>query len=114
MMATISQIQKGFSRFVDLHLAGAFDGWQKALVIGGATLLTVNLPQLVKAYGEHPVVAALGVYNPASESVDVDKLYNAFVPHLGGDKLPISIPKVGTIKLGKEEIDLIVKYIKEA
>ena len=33
-MATIPQIQKGFTRFVDLHLAGAFDGWQKALVIG--------------------------------------------------------------------------------
>lgn len=113
-MATIPQIQKGFSQFVDLHLAGAFDGWQKALVIGGATLLTMNLPALVKNYCNHPVVAALGVYNPTSESVDVDKLYNAFVPHMGGDKLPISIPKVGTIKLGKEEIDLIVKYIKEA
>ena len=113
-MATIPQIQKGFTRFVDLHLAGAFDGWQKALVIGGATLLSLNMPNLVATYSAHPLVAALGIYNPTSGSVDIDTLYNAFVPHMGGDKIPIPIPKVGTIKLGKEEIDLIVKYIKEA
>ena len=72
------------------------------------------MPNLVAAYSAHPLVAALGIYNPTSGSVDIDTLYNAFVPHMGGDKIPITIPKVGTIKLGKEEIDLIVKYIKEA
>ena len=113
-MATIPQIQRGFTRFVDMHLSGAFDGWQKALVVGGATLLALNMPQLVATYGSHPLVAALGVYNPEAGSIDIDTLYNAFVPHMGGDKIPIPIPKVGTIKLGKEEIDLIVKYIKEA
>lgn len=113
-MATIPQIQKGFTRFVDLHLAGAFDGWQKALVVGGATLLSLNMPNLVTMYGQHPLVSALGVYNPTAGSVDIDTLYNAFVPHMGGDKIPVVIPKVGTIKIGKEEIDLIVKYIKEA
>lgn len=113
-MATIPQIQKGFTRFVDLHLAGAFDGWQKALVIGGATLLSINMPNLVRTYASHPVVAALGIYNPVSDSVDIDSLYNSFVPHMGGDKLPIVIPKVGTIRIGKEEIDLLMKYIKEA
>ena len=113
-MATIAQIQRGFTRFVDMHLAGAFDGWQKAVVIGGATLLSLNLPNLVALYGAHPMIAALGVYNPTSGTVDIDTLYNAFVPHMGTDKIPVSIPRVGTIKLGKEEIDLIVKYIKEA
>ena len=113
-MATIPQIQKGFTRFVDLHLAGAFDGWQKAVVVGGATLVSINMPNLVRTYAAHPLVAALGIYSQVSESVDIDALYNAFVPHMGGDKLPISIPKVGTIKLGKEEIDLLMKYIKEA
>lgn len=113
-MATIPQIQRGFTRFVDMHLAGAFDGWQKALVIGVATLLSMNMPQLVATYGAHPLVAALGVYNPVAGSVDIDTLYSAFVPHMGSDKIPISIPKVGTIKIGKEEIDMIVKYIKEA
>ena len=113
-MATIPQIQKGFTRFVDNHLSGAFDGWQKAVVIGGATLLAANLPNLVKVYGASPMVAALGVYNPEAGTVDIDKLYNAFVPHIGTDKIPVSIPKIGTIRLGKEDIDILVRYIKEA
>ena len=113
-MATITQIQRGFTRFVDSHLAGAFSGWQKAIVVGGATLVAVNLPNLVALYGTHPAVAALGVYNPDAGTVDIDALYNAFVPHLGGDKLPVAIPKVGTIKLGKEDIDILMRYMKEA
>lgn len=113
-MATIGQIQRGVARFVDGHLAGAFTGWQKALVVGGSTLLAANMPNLVKVYGAHPMVAALGVYNAEAGTIDVDALYNAFVPHMGTDKIPITVPKVGTIKLGKEELDALYRYIKEA
>lgn len=113
-MSTISQIQTGFARFIDTHIAGAFSGWQKAVVVGGATLLAANLPNLVKVYGANPMVTALGVYNSEAGTVDIDKLYNAFVPHIGTDKIPVSIPKIGTIRLGKEDIDILVRYIKEA
>ena len=113
-MATINQIQKGFSRFIDGHIAGAFEGWQKAIVVGGATLLAANMPNLAKVYGAHPIVAALGVHNPEAGTVDIDALYKAFVPNMGADKIPVSIPKIGTIKIGKEEIDILMKYIKEA
>lgn len=113
-MATINQIQKGFSRFIDGHIAGAFEGWQKAIVVGGATLLAANMPNLAKVYGAHPIVAALGVYNPEAGTVDIDALHKAFAPNMGADKIPVSIPKIGTIKIGKEEIDILMKYIKEA
>ena len=113
-MATIKQLQTGFANFVDNYIAGAFSGWQKAVVVGGATLLAANLPNLVKVYGENPMVAALGVYNQEAGTVDIDKLYDAFVPHIGTDKIPVSIPKIGTIRLGKDDIDILRRYIKEA
>ena len=113
-MATINQIQQGFVKFVDNHLSGAFEGWQKAIVVGGSTLLAANMPKMVAIYGAHPFVAALGVYNPEAGTVDIDALYKAFIPNMGSDKIPITIPKIGTIKLGKEDIDILVKYIKEA
>ena len=95
-------------------MALAFDGWQKTVVAGAAALLAANLPNLVKSYGSHPVVAAMGVYDPAANSVNIDALYNAFVPKLGAEKIPLSIPKIGTIKLGRDEIDALMRYIKEA
>lgn len=113
-MATIEQVQRGFTRFVDGHVAGAFEGWHKAVVAGAAGLVAANFPKLVKIYGNHPIVAALGVWDAETGQINVDSLYNAFVPQLGSDKIPVAIPKVGTIKLGREEFDTLLRYIKEA
>ena len=113
-MANIAQIQRGFVQFVDREVAAAFDGWQRAIVGGTAGLLASNFPNLVKVYGAHPFVSALGVYDATSGNVDVDKLYDAFVPKMGTDKIPLNIPKLGTIRLGQEELALLVSYIKEA
>ena len=112
-MVTISQIQRGFALFVDNEVATAFTGWQKAIVAGAAGLLASNLPNIVKVYGNHPMVAALGVYDPNSGMVNIDALYNAVVPKLGADKIPIVIPKIGTIKMGQPEFDALMRYIKE-
>ena len=112
-MVTIPQIQRGFAAFVDNEVAIVFSGWKKAVVTGAAGLLAANMPNLAKAYGEHPFVSALGVYDPAAGTVNIDALYNAFVPKLGTEKIPIPIPKIGTVKMGREEIDTLVRYIKE-
>lgn len=113
-MATISQVQRGFVNFVDNEVAAVFEGWQKTVVAGVAGLMAANLPNIAKAYGSTPFVAALGVYDPNSGSINIDALYNAFVPKMGADKIPIAIPKIGTIRLGRDELDLLVRYIKEA
>ena len=113
-MVTMTQIQRGFALFIDNEVAGAFDGWQKAVIGGASGLFAANLPSLAKMYGNHPLVTALGIYDVNSGLVNIDALYNAFVPKLGADKLPIAIPKIGTIKIGSHELDLLMKYIKEA
>ena len=113
-MVHISKIQRGFAMFIDREVAGAFDGWQRAVVAGCGGLVAANFPNLVKVYGCHPFVAAIGVWDPETAEINIDALYNAFVPKLGADKIPISIPKIGTIKMGREEIDTLMRYIREA
>ena len=113
-MVTISQIQRGFVAFVDNEVTPVFTGWQKAVLGGAAGLLAANFPNLAKVYGSHPLVAALGVYDGNSGTVNIDALYSAVVPKLGADKIPLTIPKIGTIKMGQQEIDALMKYIKEA
>lgn len=113
-MVTVSQIQKGFVHFIDNDVSVVLDGWQKAVVAGCAGLIAANFPNIVKTYASHPLVSAFGVYDPQSGMVDIDALYNAFVPKMGGDKIPVTIPKIGTIKIGHTEIDSLMRYIKEA
>ena len=60
-MVTVSQIQRGFVQFVDAEVAVAFNGWQKAVVAGGAGLLASNFPNLLNVYASHPIVAAIGI-----------------------------------------------------
>ena len=113
-MATISQVQRGFALFVDNEIAAAFDGWQKAVVGGCAGLIASNIPKLATTYANHPLVIAMGLYDANSATVNIDTLYNMFVLKMGSDKIPIGIPKIGTIKLGREEFETLIKYIKEA
>lgn len=118
-MVTIQQVQRGVARFVDNHVAGAYNGIEKMLILGGATLLTAGLPNILKAYCGGLLIGSLGVFDAEKGMVDIDALYNAFVPHMGSEKLPIKLPKVGsmdlgTLKLDRDQIDILVRYIKEA
>lgn len=113
-MTSIPQIQKGFVNFVDAEVAPAFNGWQKAVVAGAAGLLASNFPNLIKTYSSHPLVAALGVYDASTNGINLDALYDAFVPKMGAEKIPITIPKIGVIRMGRDEIDALMLYIREA
>lgn len=118
-MATIAQVQKGFAVFVNNYVAGAYTGIEKAILLGASALITANFPNIVKEYGQHPMVSVLGIYNADTGFVDMDALYNAFVPHMGTEKIPIELPNMGkinmgTIKIGKEEIDALMRCIREA
>lgn len=113
-MVTISQIQRGFAAFVDNEIAVAFTGWQKAVIAGGAGLFASNFPNIVKMYSGHPIVRMLGLYDANAGAFNIDALYNAIVPKLGADKIPVTIPKIGTLRMGQQEIDSLMRYIKEA
>ena len=111
-MASIQQIQKGAVRFVDNEMVPAFAGAEKILVGGAAALMIANMENIVQQYAAHPMVAMLGVYKDGD--VNVDALYQAFAPRIGTEKIPVKLPMVGTLKIGKAEIDKLYQYIKEA
>ena len=111
-MVSMDKVQRGLAAFLDRELIPSLSGWDKVLVGGGAGILTAKLPQVIAQY---PVVAALGLYDAANNQVDIDALHNAVTPYIGTEALPVKIPVVGiTIKVGKQEIDALYRYIKEA
>ena len=99
-------------RFIDNELVPAFAGAEKILVGGAAALMIANMENIVQQYAAHPMVAMLGVYN--NGEVNIDALYQAFAPRIGAEKIPVKLPMVGTLKIGKAEIDKLYQYIREA
>lgn len=57
------------------------------------------------------MLSALGV---SETEVDIDALYEAAIPYVN-EKMPLKIPGIGiTLKIGKQELDALYKYIKGA
>lgn len=114
-MVTITQMQQGIVRFVDTEITTRLSITEKLVVGGGMGLITAKLPELIKRYANTPFVAALGLYDPEHEEVDIDALYNAVKPYIGADPIPVTVPFVGLkLKFTQREIDTLYKYIKEA
>ena len=111
-MIPMDKVQRGLAMFIDRELIPSLTGWDRILVGGGAGVAAVKLPKIIECY---PIISALDIYDRQSNQMDIDTLYQAVVPYLGNEVLPVRIPVLGiTIKVGKQQIDALYHYIKEA
>lgn len=110
----IEKVQAGLAKFIDRDVVPSLNGWDRVLVGAGGGLLAARLPELMRQYAGHPIVSALGVFDADSGEVDVDALYQAALPYVGNEPLPIKIPLVGiTIKISQRELENLLAYIRE-
>ena len=107
-MVPMENVKAGLARFVDREIAPGLSGWDKVIVAGGLAVMIKNLPNVIAKY---PILSTLGV---SDTEVDIDTLYEAAIPYVN-EKMPLKVPGIGiTLKIGKQELDALYKYIKEA
>lgn len=113
-MASMEKVQAGIAKFIDREIAPSLSGWDRVIVAGGGGLLAARLPNILAAYAQKPLVAAMGVFDENTGEVDTDALYAAAKPYMGTEPLPLKIPLLNiTIKVGKKQLDTLYAYIKE-
>lgn len=111
-MIPMDKVQRGIAMFIDRELMPSLTGWDKILVGGSAGIAAAKLPKLVEHY---PIISALDIYDKDNNQMDIDTLYQSVVPYLNNEVLPLRIPVLGiTIKIGKQQVDALYRYIKEA
>ena len=111
-MVSMEKVQKGIAVFIDQELIPSLTGWDKILVGGSAGVAVAKLPKIIEQY---PIVSALDIYDKNNNQLDIDTLYQSVVLYLGNELLPLRIPVLGiTMKVGKQQIDALYRYIKEA
>ena len=107
-MIPMETVKTALAAFVDREIAPGLTGWDKVIVAGGLAVMIKRLPDIIK---EHHMLSALGV---RENEVDIDALYEAAAPYVN-EKMPLRIPGIGiTMKLGKQELDTLYRYLKEA
>ena len=111
-MVPMNKVQAGLAAFLDKELIPSLTGWDKVFVGGTATLAVMRLPAILDYY---PMIAALGAYDKKNNQVDVAALYQAFSPYMDAEPIPAKIPILNiTMRIGKQELDTLYRYIKEA
>ena len=111
-MVSMEKVQKGIAVFIDQELIPSLTGWDKILVGGSAGVAVAKLPKIIEQY---PIISALDIYDKNNNQMDIDTLYQSVLPYLGNELLPLRIPVLGiTMKVGKQQIDALYRYIKEA
>lgn len=113
-MIPMEKVQRGLTLFIDNEIAPGLQGWDKVIVAGAGGLFVAKLPAIVSQYANHPMIKALGIYDESKNEVDLDALYNAIIPQIGTESLPVKIPMLGiTMKVGRREVDALYNYINK-
>lgn len=113
-MIHMTQVQSGVAKFIDRDLAPSLSGWDRVIVGAAGGLLAARLPEVLTRYAYKPLVAAMNLYDAETDTVDVDTMYQAVLPYMGTEPMPVKIPLLGiTMKIGRKEIDTLYAYMKE-
>ncbi len=113
MKANIQKVQNGLAKFIDTELVNHLDGWQKIGFGAVSALVIKNLPTTIKQYAHHPAIAMLGVIDE-DLNIDIDALHDAVMDHFSTEGEYINVPMLGRLKITKQDVESLYKYIKEA
>ncbi len=113
MKASIQKVQIGLANFIDTEMVNHLDGWQKIGFGAAAALIIKNLPNTINAYMKHPIVVAFGVIDEDG-NIDIDALHDAIMDHFATDGEYINIPMLGRVKITKQDVETLYKFIREA
>ena len=107
----IDRIKTGVSRYIDNEIISQMTDSKSRWITGGLAALAINnLGETVKRYEQDPFVEMLGVMQ--NGDVDVDAVYQAFAPRMV-DKVSFSLPVLGKLTFDRQDLDKLMRYIKE-
>lgn len=113
MKASVQKVQNGLVKYIDNEMINHLDGWQKIGFGAASALIIKNLPNTIATYANHPAVAMLGIIDKDS-NVDIDALHDAVMDYFKSEGEYVNIPLIGRVKITKQDVESLYKYIKES
>lgn len=111
-MVNINKVKNGIVKFLDTEVINKLPGWKSWVFGAGAIIMLSKIDTVIAQIKEHPVVKTMGVIE--GDMVDVETLHSAFrkqAQTVGA--VEISIPMIGNLRMGIEDIDKLYNFIME-
>lgn len=111
-MVNINKVKNGIVKFLDAEVITKLPGWKSWVFGAGAIIVLSKADALIDQLKDHPMVKAMGIMD--GDMVDVETLHSAFrkqAQTVGA--VEISIPMIGNLRMGIEDIDKLYNFIME-
>lgn len=110
-MVTMDQVKTGLIKYIDADIMPHLSGLRKVGLGVYVALASEKAVDMALQYRDHPAVAVLDVIDDAG-NVDIDRLYQAVVPMVqSGEKIPVEIPLIGEIRMDRNDVEKLYRYI---
>lgn len=112
-MVTFDNVVTGVIKYIDTEIMPHLSGIKKIGLVAYTGLIAQNANIMFDKYAKHPAIEVLDVISD-DNNIDIDKLYRSILPMFSdGHKEVIKIPLIGDLKIDKNDIEMMYKYITE-
>lgn len=115
-MVTKKQIRDGLVKFLDTELMpnlGDQGAVKQLLIATGIGIMVRSLEPMIDKFAHHPMVEIFGV-SDKDGNIDVDLIAEELRPNVPREGFAVDIPLVGEIKLFPEDVDSMLRHIKNS
>lgn len=110
-MVTISQVQLGFTKYVDDEIIGKISGLEKWIIGAYVGLAARKSVELFNQLKDNPAVKMLGVIDE-DDLIDIDLLYEEFKNQAKEHgAVTFNVPIIGALTLNSSDIDKLYNCI---
>lgn len=109
MKVNVSQLQAGFTKYLDAEFIQKLTGVQKWVFGATAAMMLGNFGSIYNKLKTNPMVIMLDVIDE-NEHIDIDKLYRYFKAEAQKTPASIQVPGIGMVTLTEQDVDRLYNY----
>ena len=111
-MVNVNKVKNGIAKYLDAEVINKLPGWKSWVFGAGAILIISKADALIDQFKDHPMVKAMGIMD--GDMIDIEALHSAFRKQAQTvGSVDISIPMIGELRMGVQDIDRLYNFIME-
>lgn len=109
-MVTYQKFMEGIAKFIDKEITAKIPSWQGWLFGMGTGIAMQKMDKIFNELKDNKILKTLDIID--GDNINVDILYDELIKQADKGPITIEIPMLGSLKLGRNDVDVLYNYIK--